>query len=71
MCDTTMVGTHHCTFVETHRTHNTESDPQHKLWDLGDVTRHPLVGVSIMGRLCVWWGMYGNSVIFLSILLRT
>lgn len=42
--------------------HNTENDHQHKLWDLGDVTRYPLVEVSITGRLCVWWGMYGNSL---------
>lgn len=33
--NTTMVDTHHYTFVKTHRMH-TKSEPQCKLWTLGD-----------------------------------
>lgn len=77
LADTVMIETQHSTFVQAHRMHNTKSEPQHKLWTLGDddiqcrfitynITNVPLwQRALIVGSPQFLTRVYGNSPYFL------
>ena len=56
LCDTVMMETHHHTFVQTHRTHNTAVSP--------DINCGPGEVMTCQGRLTscnkclIWWGLW-------------